>query len=133
MVFDKGGDMRRLPESELEIMMIIWDANKEVSRVDIQEELNKTKNLATTTILSFLSRLVNKGFLKVEKRKRINYYYPLVSHDEYVEKESKNMLERFFNNSIKNFVVQLNDCKAIDKEQFKELKDFVNNLDIENE
>lgn len=126
--------MKRLPESELEIMMVIWNADKDaVSRVEIQEEINKTKDLAKTTILSFLSRLVTKGFLKVEKRKRTNYYYPLISHNDYVEKESKSMLEKFFGNSIKNFVVQLNDSKAINKEELSELRDFVNSLPLEDE
>lgn len=125
--------MKRLPESELEIMMIIWNAKGEVSRVDIQEEINKTKSLATTTILSFLSRLVTKGFLKVEKRKRTNYYSPLVTHEDYVRRESKSMLEKFFDNSVKNFVVQLNDSKAINREQLSELRDFVNSLPIEDE
>ena len=125
--------MKRLPESELEIMMIIWNAKKEVSRVEIQAELNKSKKLATTTILSFLSRLVNRGFLKMEKRNRKNYYLPLVSHKDYVENESKNILERFFDNSVKNFVVQLSNSKAIDKQQFNELKEFVNSLKIEDE
>lgn len=125
--------LKRLPESELEIMMIIWNGDGEISRSEIQDEINKDKNLATTTILSFLSRLVNKGYLKVEKRKRINYYQPLISHEEYVKNESKNMLERFFDNSVMNFVAQLNDSKSINKEEFKELKDFVNSLEFEDE
>lgn len=123
--------MKRLPDSELEIMLIIWDAKQEVTRAYIQEHLEKSKDLAPTTILSFLSRLEAKGFLKVEKRGRINYYYPLVSHEEYVKNESKTILERFFGNSVKNFVVQLNDTKAVDKGQIQELKEFLDSLPLE--
>lgn len=127
--------MKRLPESELSIMMIVWKAEKEITRVEIEEELNKDKEkkLATTTILSFLSRLVKKGYLKLEKRNRVNYYMPLVCHKDYVENEGKNMLERFFGNSLKNFVVQLSDTSAINNEQIKELRDFVNSLPLEDE
>lgn len=123
--------MKRLPDSELEIMLIIWDAKKEVTRAYIQQRLEKSKDLAPTTILSFLSRLEAKGFLQVEKRGRINYYYPLVNHEEYVKNESKTILERFFGNSVKNFVVQLNDTKAVDKEQIQELKEFLDSLPSE--
>ncbi len=123
--------MKRLPDSELELMLIIWDANEAVSRIYIQEHLEKSRELAATTILSFLSRLENKGFLKVEKRGKINYYYPLVSHEDYVKSESKTLLEKFFGNSLKNFVVQLNDTKLVDEKQIQELKKFLDSLPLE--
>ena len=31
--------MKRLPDSELELMMIIWDAGKPVTRTEIEERL----------------------------------------------------------------------------------------------
>lgn len=123
--------MKRLPDSELELMLIIWDAGEAVSRNYIQERLEKSRNLAATTILSFLSRLENKGFLRVEKRGKNNYYYPLVSQADYVQSESKTMLEKFFGNSLKNFVVQLNDVKAVDERQIQELKEFLDELSSE--
>jgi len=123
--------MKRLPDSELELMLIIWDAGEAVSRNYIQERLEKSRDLAATTILSFLSRLENKGFLRVEKRGKNNYYYPLVSQADYVQSESKTMLEKFFGNSLKNFVVQLNDVKAVDERQIQELKEFLDKLSLE--
>ncbi|HCJ56240.1 BlaI/MecI/CopY family transcriptional regulator [Lutispora sp.] len=123
--------MKRLPDSELELMLIIWDADEAVSRTYIQERLEKSKGLAATTILSFLSRLESKGFVKVEKRGKNNYYYPLVRQEDYIKNESKTMLERFFGNSLKNFVVQLNDANAVDERQIQELKEFLDDLSLE--
>jgi len=117
--------MKRLPDSELEIMLIIWESKQTVSRNYIQEKLKKSKDVAPTTILSFLSRLEAKGFLKVEKRGKSNYYFPLVDHDDYVQNESKKMLEKFFGNSLKNFVVQLSDADMVDEKEIQELKDFL--------
>ena len=123
--------MKRLPDSELELMLIIWEAHEAVNRIYIQERLNQSKELAPTTILSFLSRLEAKGFLKIEKRGKVNYYYPLVSQEAYANNESKTVLEKFFGNSIKNFVAQLNNAKSVDEEQIQELKDFLDNLPSE--
>lgn len=123
--------MKRLPDSELELMLIIWEADEAVSRIYIQERLNKSKELAPTTILSFLSRLEAKGFLKVEKKGKNNFYYPLVSQGDYANNESKNILEKFFGNSIKNFIAQLNNAKSMDEEQIQELKDFLDTLPSE--
>lgn len=123
--------MKRLPDSELELMLIIWDADDAVSRIYIQDRLEKSRELAATTILSFLSRLEKKGFLKVEKSGKTNYYHPLVSREDYVKNESKTVLEKFFGSSLKNFVVQLNDTKALDEKQIHELKEFLDNLPLE--
>ena len=52
--------MKRLPDSELEIMMIIWDLDKPVTRFEIEERMEEGRKLSPTTILSFLSRLQEK-------------------------------------------------------------------------
>ncbi|WP_199562873.1 BlaI/MecI/CopY family transcriptional regulator [Sporosarcina sp. BI001-red] len=125
--------MKRLPDSELEIMLIIWEANEGVTRTYIQEHLEQSKVLAPTTILSFLSRLTTKGFLRIEKEGKTNLYTALVSQEDYAHKESKKMLERFFGNSVKDFVVQLNDSKAVDKKEIQELREFLDSLSPEDE
>ena len=48
--------MKRLPNSELEIMMIIWELNKPATRFEIEERMDKERKLSPTTVLSFLSR-----------------------------------------------------------------------------
>ena len=60
--------MKKLPESELELMMIIWQAGRAMTRPEIEAGLGEGRKLGATTILSFLSRLQEKGFLKVERR-----------------------------------------------------------------
>ena len=42
--------MKRLPDSELEIMIAIWELNKEVTRTEIEEKLDRDKKLSPTTI-----------------------------------------------------------------------------------
>ena len=54
--------MKRLPNSELEIMMIIWELNKPATRFEIEERMDKGRKLSPTTVLSFLSRLQEQGF-----------------------------------------------------------------------
>ena len=60
-------DIKRLPESELEIMQIIWNETTPVSRMTIESALSKTHPLAPTTILTLLTRLCEKGFLSLQK------------------------------------------------------------------
>ena len=118
--------IQKLPFAELEIMQIIWD-NKEVgtTAVYISERLVGKKDWAVTTILNFLMRLVNRGFLAVHKEGKTNIYTSLVSEEEYLEFESKSFLDRLHGNSLKSLVASLYRGKAISQSDLEELKDYI--------
>ena len=115
--------MKRLPESELEIMMIILEYKRPVNRMEIEERLKK--DIAAPTILSFLNRLETKGFVSVEKIGKINWYTPLIKEEEYLQKESRNILQKMYQNSLKNFVTALYDGDGITSQEMEELKAFI--------
>lgn len=117
--------MRRLPDSELEIMLIIWEWGRPVTRFEIEEKLEEGRKLSPTTILSFLSRLQEKGFLTVEKDGKNNVYAALIPKEEYMQAESKNILRRMFQNSAKNFLAALYDGDGLSEEDIRELKEYV--------
>ena len=77
-------NLKQLSESELKVMEIIWSNTPPVSRSDIEKELLKEKDLAPSTIITFLTRLCEKGALSLEKHGRTNLYTPLISRDEYL-------------------------------------------------
>lgn len=91
--------MKRLPERELEIMQIIWRETPPVSRMTVEDALQKAHSLAPTTILTLLTRLCGKGFLSMEKDGRMNLYVPLISEKEYLAAESRAFLDRLFHGS----------------------------------
>jgi len=115
--------LKRLPESELEIMMIIWRHEGPVNRMEIEEHLQK--DVAAPTVLSFLNRLEAKGFVSVEKIGKVNWYTPLVKEEEYLQKESKNIIQKMYRNSLKNFVAALYDGNGLSEEDMEELRKFL--------
>ncbi len=116
-------DIKKLPDSELEIMMVIWDAQEKVTSEYIMANLDKTWQ--KTTVLNFLTRLCDRGFLKCRKEGRLNVYESLVNKEEYLQKESKSFLQKLHNNSLKSLVTSLYDGKNISKEDLEELKKFI--------
>lgn len=117
--------IKRLPDSELEIMMIIWEAGQPVSSTYIMEKLAGEKSWANTTVLNFLARLVDRGFLEASKQGRFNYYKPLVSENEYLQKESKSFLEKMHKSSFKSLIAALYDGDGISKAELEELRKYV--------
>lgn len=115
--------MKRLPESELEIMMIIWRHDGPINRMEIEAQLGK--QVAAPTVLSFLNRLESKGFVNVEKKGKVNWYTPLVEEDAYLQRESKNILQKLYRNSLKKFVTSLYDGDALTRQDLEDLADFL--------
>ena len=121
-------EYKTLPNSELELMMILWKAGVPMTRTEIEDRLPEGRNISKTTILSFLSRLEEKGFVKVEKNGRNNCYIPLVEEKDYLEQESSTILKKLYDNSVKKFVAALYDGKELSKDQIEELKDYLDSL-----
>ena len=121
--------MKRLPQSELELMMIIWNAGRPITRLEIETHMDPNHKVLPNTILSFLSRLEKKGFVKMEKKGKINWYTPLVDENEYLQSESKSILHTLYGNSMKNFVTALYDGKAVSKEDIQELREFLDEME----
>jgi len=117
--------MKKLPDSELELMMIIWHAKKPITRMEIEEELPDDRKLSATAILSFLTRLEERGFLQIEKRGKLNVYTPIIKESDYMKKESKSILQKMYHNSIKSFVTALYDGDNLSEDDIKELQNFI--------
>lgn len=117
--------MKRLPDSELEIMMIIWDLDRPITRMEIEEHMEEGRKLSPTTILSFLARLQEKEFLAVRREGKNNVYLPLISREAYTQSESKNILKRLYRNSARNFLTALYDGNSLSDEDLQELEDYI--------
>ena len=110
-----------LPDGELEIMQIVWQSEPPVSRGVIEEVLNGRRKRAPSTILTFLPRLCERGFLSVERRGRTNLYTPLVTRKDYLAGESRRMLDRLYGGSLSAFAVSLCDG-GVSREELAELR-----------
>ena len=55
----------------------------------------------------------------------MNWYTPLVREEEYLQKESKNILQKMYRNSLKNFVNALYDGNGLTAQDMDELRAFL--------
>ena len=119
-----SSNIKRLPDSELEVMQAIWSLEAPVARVDIEEVLKDNYPIAMTTLLTLLTRLSEKGFIRIEKVSRSARYYPLVSQQEYLAQQSKNFLQRLCGGNMSTFATALCDS-GISKEDLAELRELL--------
>lgn len=114
-----------MSEAEKEVMRIIWASDGPVTSNQILERLPPERNLKITTVLTFLSRLVEKGLLKNKKVGKKNYYYPQMDENEYKRLESRAFLESLHGGSIKSFFAALYDGNEISRKEIEELKKWL--------
>lgn len=119
--------MKKIPDAELELMMIIWDADKPVTRVEIEEKLSEDRDVLPNTILALLTRLEKRGFLKKERDGKINHYSALVDKEPYLKETSQGILNKMFKGSLKNFAAALYDGEELSEEDAAELMEFLEN------
>lgn len=120
---------RRLPESELDIMLAVWGERGEVTAPRILERLERP--LTASALHSYFKRLEEKGFLACRKEGKTNLYTPLVSCEEYQETEGKSILGKLYAGSLKRFTAALYDGGNLGREDVEELRAFLDELEQE--
>lgn len=120
--------MNKISESEMEIMNIVWKHQDGITSKDIMEFLPE-KKWKVTTVLTLMSRLVEKGFLKAEKKGRSKVYTSIISQNEYKKACAKNFLNKFYEGSAKNFFASLFEDNEISKKDLEELKSLLERND----
>lgn len=113
--------IRKLPDAELEVMQAVWACESPVIRADIEVILKESHPMALTTLLTMLTRLSQKGFIKIEKYGRSSRYIPLISRQEYLAEQSRSFLNKLCGGSLSVFASAL--CKSgLTKEEISELR-----------
>lgn len=115
--------IKRLPDAELEVMQAVWSLEPPATAAQVQQIV--PSDWKATSVLTFLSRLCDKGFLSCEKEGRQNLYTPLVSREAYLQCESRSFVERVCGGSVKNLVASLSDAGALTESDLDELRAFL--------
>lgn len=110
--------MKRLPDTELEVMKALWASGPDTPRAVLEQNLAGF-GWAANTINTYLTRLAAKGFLSVRREGRSNRYTPLVTQEDYQAFDSRSVLSRLYG-SPRNFVAAL----ARDGLEHRDLEDL---------
>ena len=100
--------MRQVSEYELELMKAIWDNGGTALYAEIVTSLSgKGMEWTKNTIITLLSRLVDKGLLKTNKIGHRNKYIAVVSEEEYRTRQTENFLDKVYEGNAKGLVSTL--------------------------
>ncbi|EII6835829.1 BlaI/MecI/CopY family transcriptional regulator [Clostridioides difficile] len=120
--------IRKIPQAELEVMKFIWRVDVTVTSKDVIEAMEQKYGWKQTTTLTLLSRLVKRGFLDAQKIDRYTHYTIVVKHKDYLSLETKYLLSKIHDDSLKNLISALHDDENIDKDTLDFLESYFDNL-----
>ena len=116
--------IRRLPDAELDLMQAIWACTPPVGRTEMDEILRDSHPMALTTLLTVLTRLSEKKFIRIEKVGRSSRYIPLVTREDYLAAQSRRFFDKLCGGNLSTFATAL--CNSgLTKEEISELRDLL--------
>lgn len=112
-----------ISESEWAVMSCIWK-NPPKSLQEILAQLKNTQ-WRTTTVQTYLARLVKKGALTTQRQGKGYLYYPTVTEAECQLTESKSFLQRVYRGSLAGMVSGFVKGGHISPEELEELRKLI--------
>ena len=117
--------MKRLPDTELEVMKALWDTGADTPRSVLEDRLVPF-GWAANTSNTYLARLADKGFVSVRREGKSNLYTPLVDREAYQAFDSRSVLDRLYG-SPRNFVAALA-REGMGREELEDLQALLDQL-----
>lgn len=115
-------------EAEIEILQILWDKGPSTVRF-VNDKLNEKKDVGYTTTLKIMQIMNEKGLVSRKKEKRSHVYSASYSEDTTRELMMDRILNNLFSGSAKKLVMQVLGSKKTSKEEIKEIKKFIADLE----
>lgn len=115
-------------ESELEILQILWSEDAQTVR-QINEKMNKKREVGYTTTLKLMQIMTEKGFLKREKQGRGHVYKPKLKEEDTKKALLNRFLDTAFGGSASSLVMQLLGNSSTSREEIDEIKKLISDYE----
>lgn len=117
--------MKKLSASEEQVLLALWDCRGPATRHQIQLKLPNSCKWADSTVLNFLYRLEEKGFVTVQKQANRNLYAPTMSRASYLRQAAGDTLDTLYGGSLPRFLEALVNSGRIGLEQLEATRSWL--------
>ena len=117
--------LTRLPDTELEVMKVVWQKGNGVSTSQIKEVLDQQRNWNISALQTLLNRLIDRGFLTSYKKGKNKLYDIMVPEERYLAFENRSFLKKLNENSVTKLVASLYHSRSISQKDLQELAEFI--------
>ena len=113
----------QLTNAEEQVMKLLWKLDKAFIR-DLLNEFPDPKP-ASTTVLTLLKRMIDKGFVSYKVYGNSREYFPLIEKADYFSDHLNVLIKDFFNDSTTQFASFFTNETDMSAEELTELREIV--------
>ncbi len=114
----------RMGQVQLRIMRLLWQMKRATAR-ELTEALNKSEQIAHSTVQTLLRQLEAKGSVAHEKQQRTFYFYPLVKEEKVKKSAASELIQNVFGGNVGGLVSYLLENERISSDELAEIRKLI--------
>jgi len=117
-----------ISDAESTVMEVLWARSPRASD-EVIAELASAQDWQEPTIRTLLNRLLNKGAITAERDGRRYLYTPVLRRDDWVNAQSRGLLDRLFKGRVAPLVAHFSEQGKLSRKDIAELRRIIEGLD----
>jgi len=114
----------RISEAEHAVMEALWKSSP-LTATEVSDRVAKDRGWSLATVKTLLSRLVAKKAVATEPDGRRFLYSPAIERTDYVDSESRRLVDRLFGGRAAPLLVHVVESEALSDEDIAEIERLI--------
>jgi len=124
-----GDKSLELSAAELEVLRVLWDVGPSTVRQVLQALHGRGRDWAYTTVLTFLTRMEQKGVVSSNKSGMAYVYRPALTRNRVRRERLRVLVDELYDGAAGPLVLQLIKSQRLNREDIEALQKLINELD----
>ena len=122
---------RELSACETLIMKVVWDAKEDIAVQELIVQLKEQygKDYARTTVVTFLGKMADKGFVSTHRRGKNAFVHAEKNEDAYKSKLVNEETDFWFEGQTDQLLSAVCSKRTVSKEEIQRMRDLLDSLD----
>lgn len=91
---------KKLPDAEFDVMQAIWEGTPPLNTAYLMEKVGRSRGWKAPTLISFLVRLEDRGYITSEKQGKERYYTPAADRGMYLRSVTEQFISHYHGGSF---------------------------------
>jgi predicted transcriptional regulator len=118
----------RISTAESLVMEALWRKSP-LTAEEVAAEVGPAQNWSAATVKTLLNRLLTKNAVAAERDGRRYLYAPLIGRADYVQEESRGLIDRLFDGRLAPLVSHFAETDQLSADDIAELKRLIEDLE----
>jgi len=118
----------KISTAESLVMEALWRKSP-LTAEEVAADVGREQNWTDTTVKTLLNRLLTKGAVEAARDGRRYLYAPKIARTEYVQDESRSLIDRLFDGRLAPLVSHFAETKQLSPDDVAELKRLIAEID----